>query len=339
MKRHGFLFDRIVAFDNLTEAARKAFRGQKDRPAVARMYFHQETELWQLQEELVSGAYRPRPYHVFEIREPKRREICAADIRDRVVHHAICNLLGPIFESRMISDTFACRPGKGTHAAVRRAQAMAQHHRYFLQCDVRKYFSSISHEVLKAMLRRQIKDARVVELLDLIIDHPLPAATGPGRGLPIGNLTSQYFANLYLGELDHFVKERLRVGGYLRYMDDFILFGSDKRSLRERLQTVREFVTGELRLELKEEATIIAPVGQGASFLGFRVFPQLVKLSGEKWRRFRHRVRKLEEDFSAGLISEDELARSVGSMLGHIRHADTLAARRNFFDPSVSGWM
>jgi hypothetical protein len=115
-------------------------------------------------------------------------------------------------------------------------------------------------------------------------------------------------------------------------MDDFILFGTDKRSLRERLQTVREFVTGELRLELKDEATIIAPVSQGVSFLGFRVFPQLVKLSGEKWRRFRHRVRKLEEDFSAGLITEDELARSVGSMLGHIRHADTLAARRMFFD-------
>jgi hypothetical protein len=245
MKRHGFLFDRIVAFDNLTEAARKAFRGQKDRPAVARMYFHLETELWQLQEELVSGAYLPRPYHVFEIREPKRREICAADIRDRVAHHAICNLLGPIF---------------------------------------------------------------------------------------VGNLTSQYFANLYLGELDHFVKERLRVAGYLRYMDDFILFGPDKPSLREKLLSVREFVTERLRLELKEEATIIAPVSQGASFLGFRVFPQLVKLSGEKWRRFRHRVRKLEEDFSAGLISEDELARSVGSMLGHIRHADTLAARQKFFD-------
>ncbi len=115
-------------------------------------------------------------------------------------------------------------------------------------------------------------------------------------------------------------------------MDDFLLFGPDKRSLRERLLSVREFVTERLRLELKEEATIIAPVSQGVSFLGFRVFPQLVKLSGEKWRRFRHRVRELEEDFSAGLITEDELARSVGSMLGHIRHADTLAARRQFFE-------
>jgi len=331
MKRHGYLFDRIVAFDNLVEAARKAFRGQKDRPAVALMYFNLETELWQLQEELMTGAYRPRPYHVFEIREPKQRQICAAHIRDRVAHHAICNLLGPIFERRMISDSFACRPGKGTHAAVKRAQVMAQRHGYYLQCDIRKYFPSISHEVLKAMLRRQVKDARVLELLDLIIDHPLPTATEPGRGLPIGNLTSQYFANLYLGELDHFVKERLRVKGYLRYMDDFLLYGPDKRSLREALQSVREFAAEKLRLELKEEATVIAPVSQGTSFLGFRVFPRLVSLTGEKWRRFRHRVRKLEEDFSEGLIAEEELARSVSSMLGHIRHADTLEARRKFF--------
>ncbi|MGH9847015.1 MAG: RNA-directed DNA polymerase, partial [Blastocatellia bacterium] len=214
----------------------------------------------------------------------------------------------------MIADTFACRPGKGTHAAVRRAQAFARGHRYYLQCDVRKYFPSISHDVLKALLRRQIKDARVVELLDRIIDHPLPTAVEAGRGLPIGNLTSQYFANLYLGELDHFVKERLRVKGYLRYMDDFLLFGADKRHLRELHAAIQAFVGEKLCLELKEEATTIAPVSQGTRFLGFRVFPQLVKLTGEKWRRFRHRVQSLEEDFSAGLITEDELARSVGSM-------------------------
>lgn len=332
MKRHGFLFDRIVAFDNLNEAARKAFRGQKDRPAVARMYFHLETELWRIREELITGEYRPQPYHVFEVREPKRREICAAHIRDRVVHHAICNYLGPIFEGRMIGDTFACRPGKGTHAAVKRAQAFAQGHRYYLQCDVRKYFPSISLVVLKAMLRRQLKDNRVLELLDRIIDHPLPTAPEPGRGLPIGNLTSQYFANLYLGELDHFVKERLGVKGYLRYMDDFLLFGPDKLHLRQLQATVQAFVAEKLCLELKAEATTIAPVGQGIRFLGFRVFPQIIRLSGEKWRRFRHRVRKQEVKYIEGMISEEDLARSVSSMIGHIRHADTLMMRQRFFD-------
>jgi hypothetical protein len=148
-------------------------------------------------------------------------------------------------------------------------------------------------------------------------------------------LTSQYFANHYLGELDHFVKERLRVKGYLRYMDDFVLFGADKAGLRRLHAAVRAFTTERLRLELKEEATVIAPVSQGISFLGFRVFPRLVRLRGETWRRFRHRLEELEREWREGTIGDAALARSASSMLAHIRHADTLAARRKFFHPCV----
>ncbi len=330
MKRYGHLFEQIVTFENLMLAAHKTLLGHKSRRAVARLYFDLEPEVLRLQEELTSGSYQPRPYRVFEIREPKPRQICAADVRDRVTHHAICNILDPIFERQMISDTFACRKGKGTHAAIRRAQHFARRSPYFLQCDVRKYFATIDHAVLKAMLRRKLKDERVLELLDRIIDQPLPGSE-PGKGVPIGNLTSQYFANLYLGELDHFVKERLRVKGYVRYMDDFLLFGDEKPALHEALAALNSFVNDRLRLELKTEATIIAPVTQGITFLGFRIFPSLIKLSGPKWARFRRKIKQKESAFEAGSISEEDLARSVSSMAGHIAHANTLAARQAFF--------
>ena len=330
MKRYGHLFERIVAFDNLLLAAEKTLRGQKHKPAAARFYFHLESELFQLQEELTAGSYEPLPYRVFEVYEPKPRQICASDIRDRVVHHAICNLLDPIFERRMIADSYACRIGKGTHRAVVRAQEFSRRFGFYLQCDVRKYFASIEHAALKDLLRRILKDERLLALLDKIIDHPLPSAA-PGRGLPIGNLTSQYFANLYLGELDHFVKERLGVRGYVRYMDDWLTFGNDKAMLHETLAATREFLDDRLKLGLKEEAVRIAPVWTGISFLGFRVFPGTIRLSGGNWSRFRRKVRGREAAYLAGEMDEDELARSVASMVSHTLHADTLEVRRQFF--------
>jgi hypothetical protein len=335
MKRHGYLFERVASFDNLLLASEKALRGQKRKPAAARFFFNLEGELLQLQEELIEGTYQPLPYYVFEIFEPKRRQICAADLRDRVVHHAICNLIEPIFERRAIGDSFACRKGKGAHAAVARAQQLARRFDYFLQCDVSKYFASVDHEVLKRLLRRILKDERLLQLLDVIIDQPLPGSA-PGKGMPIGSLTSQHFANLYLGELDHFVKERLRIKGYLRYMDDFLTFGDEKSALHETLAAEREFAREELRLELKESAIVIAPVTEGISFLGFRIFPGMVRLSRDKWARFRRRVREREAAYIAGEIDEDELARTVSSMVGHILRADTLEARRNFFAGSMS---
>ena len=248
MKRYGDLFEKIVSWDNLVEAARMALRGRK-RINAARFYFHLETELIQLEDELRSGAYRPLPYRVFEIFEPKRRVISAADIRDRVVHHAICRILEPIFERRAISDSFACRRGKGSQAAAQRVQDLMRRDEWFLKCDISQYFASIDHQRLQGLLRRIIRDRQLLALLDQIIEAPLPGLP-PGRGLPIGNLTSQHFANLYLGELDHFIKERLRVGGYVRYMDDFLLFGATRDGLREQHDQIRNFLDQHLGLAL-----------------------------------------------------------------------------------------
>ncbi|MEM8485579.1 MAG: reverse transcriptase/maturase family protein [Bacteroidota bacterium] len=334
MKRLGFLFEDIVSLENLLLAAKKAFRGKKDRTRVSAFYFHLENELMDLHEELTSGTYHPLPYRMFIIHEPKRRQICAADFRDRVVHHAICNVLDPMFERCMIHDTYACRPNKGTHAATAQAQKFARRFNYYLKCDIVKYFHSIDHDVLKTMLASKIKDARLLRLLHTIIDHPLPGGRA-GKGLPIGNLTSQYFANFYMGRLDHFLKDRLGVKGYIRYMDDFLLFADDKSALRDHLSSIWSFLSERLRLELKEKAVIVAPVSQGIPFLGFRVFPGLIRLEARKWTRFRRKVRDLESDFLEGYIEKEELSSRVSCMIGHVLHADTMEARKAFFAGSL----
>ncbi len=334
MKRCGNLFERVVDFNNLTLAAKKAFRGHRNTTEVARFYFHLETEIFRLQQELIAGVYNPRPLHSFEIFEPKRRLICAAHIRDRITHHAICNVMEPIFERTLIFDTYACRRGKGTHAAIERAQQFARRATCFAKCDIRKYFASIDRVILKRLLRRKIKDARLLQLLDSIIDQPVPESQA-GRGMPIGNLTSQHFANFYLTELDHYIKERLRVKGYLRYMDDFLIFGWDKGELKKAISTIRIFLKERLSLELKEETLRLAPVRVGFEFLGFRVFPNLIRVDRKKWTRFKRKVRNLESAYLQSEMSESELAMRVSSRVAHLLHADTLAARRKFFELSL----
>jgi RNA-directed DNA polymerase len=327
MKRQGRLFERVTRFDNLLLAARRAAQGKRDRPAVARFEFYLERELLLLHEELGGGAYRPGAYFTFEVRDPKPREICAAPLRDRVVHHALCHVLEPFFERRLIFDTYACRPGKGTHAAIARAQQLARRHRYFLKCDVRKYFASIDHAILGGLLARMFKDRPLLALLGRIIAHAPPDAR-PGSGLPIGNLTSQHFANLYLGELDHELKEGRRVKAYVRYMDDLIVFADDKPSLHLWLADIRRFLEESLRLELKDSATLLAPVAEGIPFLGLRIYPGVLRLGARSLRRFRRQVRRREETYRAGRLGKEELVNSVASLFAHVSHADTLTLRR-----------
>ncbi len=327
MKRHGGLFDRIPQFDNLLQAARRAARGKRDRPTVARFEFHLEPELLALKDDLQTLAYQPGVFFTFEVRDPKRRRICAAPFRDRVVHHAICNVLNPIFESRLIADTYACRKGKGSHAAMRRAQHFSRRYPYVLKWDIRKYFENIDHHALQTLMARLFKEPRLLTLLSRIIHHAPPQSL-PGKGVPIGNLTSQHFANLYLGELDHFLKERLRIKGYLRYMDDGLLFAEDKPTLYLWLAEIRQFLRERLQLELKEEVTRVAPVSDGIPFLGFRIYPGVIRLDHRSLHRFRRRVRGWETAYWKGTVSMEELAPSVASLYAHVAHADTLHLRR-----------
>jgi RNA-directed DNA polymerase len=183
MKRHGNLYPQVVSFKNLLLAARKVFRGKKFKGNVTPFFFNLENEVIQLQKELTTGIYQPRDYQTFEVREPKVRQICSSNFRDRVVHHAICNLLEPIFEDRLIYHSYACRKGKGTHLALRQCQSYARKYEYFLKCDIKKYFQSIDHQILKNVLGRFIKDKELLKLIDLIIDHAVPGNEVKTKGI------------------------------------------------------------------------------------------------------------------------------------------------------------
>ena len=245
-----------------------------------------------------------------------------------MAHHALCVALEPLFERAAIFDSYACRPGKGSHLAVRRAQYFTGHFGRFLKLDIRKFFESSDHQVLKNALRRLVKDRRLLALADRIIDHGAPGST-PGKGLPIGNLTSQHFANYYLAPLDHFVKEKLRAPGYVRYMDDFLVFSDSKYFLRDAHQRIGDFVEHDLKLKLKSEVTVHAPVSEGVPFLGLRIWPQMIRLDGSNKRRLIRSLRTGAAGLADGRWSEDDLAASLRSRLGHAGHANTLRLRQS----------
>lgn len=264
MKRYGSLWPTLISFDNLYLAYRKAIRGKRCRPDVARFIVNAESELLTLQEALQTKSYLPGPYRTFYVYENKPRLISAAPFRDRVVHHALCNVLEPIFDRALISDLYSNRCGKGQHQAVRRAQYFARSYQYVLKCDIKKYFPSIDHEILKTLLRKKIKCRDTLWLADVILDRSnrqvpvqnyfpqddLLTRLERRQGLPIGNQTSQFFANIYLSPLDHFVKEILRIQGYLRYVDDFLLFAHAKTALWEAKARIEEYLYA-YRLRLK----------------------------------------------------------------------------------------
>ena len=278
MKTYRNLYPQITSFENLYWAYRAARKGKRGNLSVAQFERRQEEELFALQDALQEQTYTPGGYHSFYIHEPKRRLISAAPFRDRVVHHALCQVIEPIWERRFISDCYANRIGKGTHRAIDRAQELSRRYPYVLQCDVRQFFPSIDHAILRRELGRLIGDPQVLWLCDAILDsgrgvladeydmtwYPgddLLAALRP-RGLPIGNLTSQFWANVYLNDLDQFIKRELKCPAYLRYVDDFLLFSESKQQLWDWRSAVIERL-GRLRLSLHEQQAQIYPCSTG----------------------------------------------------------------------------
>lgn len=251
-------------------------------------------------------------------------------------------MLEPIFERTFVDGSYACRRGKGSHAAVERLSELARRHRYALKCDVVKYFPSIDHAILKALVARKIKDRDVLRLVDLIIDGSNPqepvlewfpgddlfAPVERRRGLPIGNQTSQFFANVYLNPLDHFVLEQLRPAGYARYVDDFVLVADDKGWLAEARERCRESLAT-LRLRMHPDKSVISRMRDGVRFLGYRVFPGYRLLVPDNVTRTRRRLRRLQADFAAGRVSAADVRHRVASWIGHAGHADTVRLRRS----------
>lgn len=286
----------------------------------------------------------PGEYRTFRILDPKPRLISAAPYRDGVVHHALCRVIEPVFEPTFVFDSYACRRGKGTHAAVRRLSAFARRYRYALACDVSRYFPSIDHQTLKSLLARKLKDQDVLWLIQLIIDHSNPqdpvlewfagddllTPAGRRRGLPIGNQTSQFFGNVYLNPLDHFVQEDLRAPAYLRYVDDFLLLGNDKTWLATARQRCRDYLET-LRLRLHPRKSVILRVEDGVRFLGYRVFPDHRRLVRENVTGMRRRLRWMQGAFARGELAAAEVRHRLVSWIGHAQHADTYRLRARLF--------
>lgn len=344
MKRYGNLWPHIIDFDNLWLAAQKAQRGKRFRENVVAFNYNLEAELLGLQEELASHSYRPGKYRTFQIVEPKKRLISAAPYRDRVVHHALCNVIVPIFERTFIADSYANRVGYGSHRALRQFTKFARSSRYVLQCDIRKYFPSIDHEILKTMLRRKLKCPDTLWLIDTILDssneqeavqHYFPGDdlfTPDERrhGLPIGNLTSQFFANVYLNGFDHFVKEQLRVKKYVRYVDDFALFGDDHNQLAQARQRLEAELVN-VRLQIHPIKSQLFETQHGANFVGFRVLPERVRVRNNNLRRARQRLRGLQQLYRRGIIGLARIHQSIQSWIAHLAHGDTWRLRERIF--------
>ncbi len=346
MKRAGTLWPALCSWPNLTEAARRAALGKKKRPDVARYLLNLENELATLRRSLQAGGWKPGPYRSFRILEPKPRQISAAPFADRVVHHAFTQIVEPVFEKRFPDSSYACRKGLGTHRALAAARSAAARCPFVLQCDIRKYFATLDHQILLAQLERVIKCRPTLRLAEAIIsgsDFPResPDWYFPGdtlftpserpRGLPLGNQTSQFFANVYLNPLDHFVTRQLRPAVYVRYVDDFLLFDSDRQKLTDALAALHAFAAS-LRLLLHPGKSRIYRVCDGFPFLGWRIFPDRARLQRANVVRFRRKMAALHDDWDSGGLDWKEVQASIAAWIGHAMHGDTWRLREQIFE-------
>jgi retron-type reverse transcriptase len=345
-RSHNRLWPEIISWPNLLRAYHRARRRKRYKPPACRFHEDWEAQLLRLQRELAEGTFRPGPYHNFYVHEPKRRLISAAPFRDRVVHHAVVQVIEPLFERKFIFDSYACRRGKGTHRALDRAHEFLKRHRYFLKCDIVKFFPSVDHEILLRVVARTVRDRDVMELLGCVLAsgkdvlrHEAPETIFPGddlwaalrpRGIPIGNLTSQFLANVYLNELDHFVKEVLRCGAYVRYADDFVLFGEDKGQLWAWCRQIASLLVG-LRLVLHRDKTIVSPRERGLRFLGFKLHPRGRRLLNDAVVRFRRRLRRYRRQLANRSFPVARLTHAIRAWIAHTEHGNCVGLRRSLF--------
>jgi RNA-directed DNA polymerase len=332
------LQEQLTSWENILQAHGNASRGKRGHAPAAEFEMWFADNLLEIQNDLETKKYQMGGYHSFYIHEPKKRLISAAPFRDRVVHHALCNVTTPIFEKRFIPASYANRVGKGTHRALNECQKYTRQYQYVLQCDVKQFFPSIDHALLKEGLRNMLPDDSVMWLVDKILESgagvlseeyemvyfPNDDLFSPHRprGLPIGNLTSQWWANCYLNQLDQFVKRELSCKAYLRYVDDFLLFANDKKTLWMWRQGIIERLRS-LRLTIHEERTIPRPVTDGIRFLGFVAYPEKRLLKREKGIAYQ---RKLKGLLSTG--SNETIKASIQGWVNHLRYGNTWGLRR-----------
>lgn len=335
-------YEKICDFQNLYQAHIRSRKGKRKKAEVIRFEMNLAENLTRLSEQLKNHTYQMKGYYHFTLYEPKKRDVYAAYYQDRVILHCICDeVIQPILGPRLIYDNAACQVGKGTHFAIHRFSYFLQEHfkkygkqGYILKCDIRKYFQSIDQTILKEKLSKVIKDREVRQLLFHYIDS-YQIEGQLGKGLPLGNQTSQWFALYYLDSLDRFIKETLRIKYYIRYMDDFLLVHSDKQCLVECLIKIRQFLSETLALELNAKTRIDA-ITRGVEFLGWKFFITdtgkiIRKVKYQSKIRFKRRIKKLKQEYDKEQIKKEEVKAIFASYRGHLSYGNTYHLRKKVY--------
>ncbi len=332
IKRIGNIYSKIYDFENICIAHKKACKCKRYNDEVLEFGSKLEENIINIQNHLMWKSYECGEYRKFKVYEPKERLVMALPFKDRVVQHALNNIIEPIFDKSFIYHSYACRRGKGVHQASQQLTEWLYNMNlshgeniYFIKADISKYFINIDHEILKKIIRKKIKCEDTLHLIETIINHN--GTEGELKGIPVGNLTSQLFANVYLNELDKFVKETLKIKYYMRYMDDFLIFSSNKEELREILALTTGFLQTNLKLTLNPK-TGIFKAKNGVDFVGYRHWYTHKKMRKANLKRIRNKIKKYNKMYSNGEIDFEKVNRSVQSWLGHIKHANTYNIRK-----------
>ena len=337
-------YEKLYDFQNLLKAHKRARLGKQGKREVIDFEMNLSRNLCEISEEIKNETYHISSYYSFKIFEPKERTIHALHYRDRVVQHCLCDeIIAPLFERYLIYDNAACRKGKGTLFAIRRLSEFLRtfyrehgNRGYFLKCDIRKFFDNINHGILKDILTRKISDTQVLALCEKIIDS---YETTPGKGLPLGNQTSQWFALIYLDGLDRLCKERLHLRLYTRYMDDMIIVHESKEYLRDCLAKMRDFAENERKLQFNEK-TQIFPIKNGVEYLGFRFSLSssgavIRRLKTSLKLRYKRKLRSYMQLYRDGYIELEEIRQSLSGFHGHIKHGSTFHLKKSSLDTFI----
>ena len=318
----------FIELPNLFQAWDEFLVGKRKKHDVHSFARFLEDNLFSLHQSLKTKTYKHGAYASFYVHDPKQRHIHKASVGDRVIHHLLYKYLYAVFDKTFIYDSYSCRINKGTHKAVRRLQHLTRQVSknytrpcWVLKCDIKKFFASVDHAILLSLLRKRVNDEDILILLAEIIKS---FSTTPGKGIPLGNLTSQVFANMYMNELDHFVKEQLKLKYYIRYADDFLFLAKDKKDLEDFIPPLQTFLTDHLRLELHPKKVIFRKLAWGIDFLGYIVLPHDVILPRAKTRRrVFTKLQQKAKDMREGKITEESFNQSLRSYFGYLKHADS----------------
>ncbi len=337
MKSYNHLYEKVISLENLFLAEKKARKRKTLKPYIIKFEENLDEELHILHQELASHNYNPYPLKTFIIREPKTRKISKSEFRDRIVHHAICNILEPIYEKKFIYDSCANRRGKGTFLAVRRfekfkykisrnlTKVKGNAKGYVFKADIKHYFETVNHDILLAILRKTIRDETIISLIIKILKNY--DLKGSQKGMPLGNLTSQFFANIYLNELDQFVKHKLKLKYYIRYVDDFVIFHGSKSALEELKKQISDFLKEKLCLELHPEKSKIFPLHRGVNFLGLRIFPHHKLLRKRNIHKLRTKLSQRFIEYNNEILSFDDFYNILEGWISYAKNGNTYKLR------------